>query len=294
MIIVGSQTGQLCNNLFVFAHLLANAMEHNYVICNPAFCRYAHHFKATKYSLTSAYPQSKFRFKYPFMLRKKLYRIINKLSRYGNVNTYSIIPVKTLDISQTHDAVGSNYDLENAVFIKLRHETPILIISGWLFRDHDSLGKHGDKVRHFFEPLNQYGEAVREIVRVARVDCDVLVGVHIRQGDYRDYSNGRYYYDTSEYVAIMRKVMGLWGDRRVKYLICSDQIHDETCFDDVPHTMGSHEVIEDLYAFAKCDYLIGPPSTFTQWASFYGKVPLCIIDHPQKILSIDQFCVWKG
>jgi len=29
-----------------------------------------------------------------------------------------------------------------------------------------------------------------------------------------------------------------------------------------------------IFSFAKCDYIVGPPSTFTSWASFYGDVPV--------------------
>ena len=32
--------------------------------------------------------------------------------------------------------------------------------------------------------------------------------------------------------------------------------------------------VEDLYALAACDYVLGPVSSFTQWASFYGSKPL--------------------
>jgi hypothetical protein len=32
--------------------------------------------------------------------------------------------------------------------------------------------------------------------------------------------------------------------------------------------------VGDLYALARCDYIMGPPSTYTQWASFYGNQPL--------------------
>jgi hypothetical protein len=44
---------------------------------------------------------------------------------------------------------------------------------------------------------------------------------------------------------------------------------------DLNVTWGSGHLVEDMYAFAGCDYLVGPPSTFTTWASFYGQVPLC-------------------
>jgi hypothetical protein len=38
--------------------------------------------------------------------------------------------------------------------------------------------------------------------------------------------------------------------------------------------MSRGSAVEDLYSLARCDYLLGPPSTFSLWASFYGNVPL--------------------
>ena len=47
----------------------------------------------------------------------------------------------------------------------------------------------------------------------------------------------------------------------------------------------------DLYALSLCDRLMGPPSTFSRWASFVNHVPLYFIfDKNQKIQSDSQFC----
>ena len=45
------------------------------------------------------------------------------------------------------------------------------------------------------------------------------------------------------------------------------------CFVLMDWTPGPGTEIGDLYSLAACDYIIGPPSTYTQWASFYGQVP---------------------
>ena len=55
--------------------------------------------------------------------------------------------------------------------------------------------------------------------------------------------------------------------------------------------MSSGVAVEDLYALAGCDLLIGPPSTFTQWASFYGKVPLYHAWSPDAAPTRDDFAV---
>jgi len=36
--------------------------------------------------------------------------------------------------------------------------------------------------------------------------------------------------------------------------------------------------IEDLYLLGYCDYIVGPNSSFSQWASFWGGVPLHVLD----------------
>ena len=42
--------------------------------------------------------------------------------------------------------------------------------------------------------------------------------------------------------------------------------------------LGPGSVVGDLYALARCDYIMGPPSTYTQWASFYGNHPMLSLD----------------
>ena len=47
--------------------------------------------------------------------------------------------------------------------------------------------------------------------------------------------------------------------------------------------------ITDLYALSKCDYIIGPPSSYSQWASFIGDVPLCPLLDSNMDISMDSF-----
>ncbi len=54
-------------------------------------------------------------------------------------------------------------------------------------------------------------------------------------------------------------------------------------FDSQPH------FITDLYTLAQCDYIIGPPSTYSMWASFYGNVPLLKIFSAVEEMSLVKF-----
>ncbi|MCW3058345.1 MAG: hypothetical protein JWQ02_166, partial [Capsulimonas sp.] len=46
-----------------------------------------------------------------------------------------------------------------------------------------------------------------------------------------------------------------------------------------------------MYSLSECDYILGPPSTFTAWASFYGQKPLYKILEPEAAVSLDDFYV---
>ena len=41
--------------------------------------------------------------------------------------------------------------------------------------------------------------------------------------------------------------------------------------------MAGGTAAEDLHLMSRCEFIIGPPSTFSLWASFMGQVPLCIV-----------------
>jgi hypothetical protein len=47
-----------------------------------------------------------------------------------------------------------------------------------------------------------------------------------------------------------------------------------------------------MYSLAKCDLIMGPISTYSTWASFYGKVPLYRIDNPENPVSLDNFKIY--
>jgi hypothetical protein len=102
----------------------------------------------------------------------------------------------------------------------------------------------------------------------------VLIGVHVRRGDYEQFVGGRYFYSLEQYAAVMDRVRALFPDQAVAFWVCSNESLSPDSFPGLAVFAGLGGIMEDLYALARCDYVIGPPSTFSAWASFYGQVPL--------------------
>jgi len=290
MITVVGKPGQLGNSLFLFANFLACALENNLKVANPAFDDYAEYFRTTSCDFFCRYPAQRTFFKGSRWTRGVLFSFCYYLAR---------LLVRMRVESRYLRAIAIDWEeevrLDKREFLDMADRTAILFVQGWLFRERSHFIKHADAIRAYFEPLEVFQHNVETLIKRAHRNCDVLVGVHIRHGDYKRFLNGKYFYEVQEYARVMERVERLHGDKRVGFLICSNAALDETSFAHFNYTFGNNHLIEDLYSFARCDFIIGPPSTYTMWAAFYGQVPLYMIedieaeemrfDHTQSFLS---------
>jgi hypothetical protein len=119
-----------------------------------------------------------------------------------------------------------------------------------------------------------------------------IVGVHIRRGDYKEWLDGVYYYTDDEYICILKCIEEQFETKgnKVKFLLCSNEkinLENYSGLDYIiiPDTSGAR----DLYALSKSDYIIGPPSSYSQWASFSGKVPVKFIMHANEKVYLSGF-----
>jgi len=130
------------------------------------------------------------------------------------------------------------------------------------------------------------------VVEPARRRGRFLVGVHVRQADYATFKGGRYFYTHEQYRKLMAQTEAAFGSENVSFLVSSDAPPPET-FAGLDVIYGNGHELEDLYALAECDRIVGPPSTYSKWASFYGQAPRCEILHPEQPIGPESFQVWS-
>jgi hypothetical protein len=133
-------------------------------------------------------------------------------------------------------------------------------------------------------------ERAAAAVVAARANGNIVVGVHRRRGDYAGWHGGRYLYTDAEYAATMRGVAELLGPG-VGFMICSNEDWEADSFGDLQVAPGPGHPVQDLEALAQCDFIIGPPSTFSAWASFMGEVPRYQIADPHSQPTRADFVV---
>ncbi len=289
MVILETKPGRLANRTFYFAYFIANAIEYGYRLYNPPFAEYADLFPAMAnqkriagYPIYVQLPQDAlFRYFYP--------RLHFHLPRLDTRNRW-----------HWRLQVTDEYDLNQADFTRAAR-TKICWPNGWMFRDHANLVKYRETIRDVFTPIPAVMTHAQQAVEQCRKSSSdaVVVGVHIRRTDYAEFLGGRYLFSLEQYAGFMRDFVRHWShERRIDFLICSDEVIDLQIFEGLAVRQSRGSAIEDLYTLAHCDYLLGPPSTFSMWASYWGQVPLCMLtdtqkeirpEEFQKILSMDHF-----
>ena len=120
----------------------------------------------------------------------------------------------------------------------------------------------------------------------------LMVGVHIRRGDYKTWNDGKFYFENDVYCDYMKQVAALFPDKHVHFYISTNvkiDYADFPCLDIVK--IPGAGVVDDLHALSQCDYIIGPVSTFSRWASFIGEKPLCFLYPDLKQITKESFSV---
>ena len=120
-----------------------------------------------------------------------------------------------------------------------------------------------------------------------RRDSDIVVGVHIRHGDYATFMDGRYFYSLQQYANAMHQIVDQLPGRRVSFLVCSNSAFTPGDFAGLNVTPGPGHLVEDMYALAETDFMFGPPSTYTGWASFYGDKPRSVMETADEPMDVN-------
>lgn len=81
------------------------------------------------------------------------------------------------------------------------------------------------------------------------------------------------------------------SNQKVRFLLCSNEKILTKPFEkeNLDICFSTNHFLEDMYSLAACDYILGVPSSYSMWASFYGKTPLRILDKKGMKISLKDF-----
>ena len=286
MIIIARNFGQLGNRLILSAHLIAAAREYNVTLANPCFAEYADFFESTAHDLWCRYPALpaavSTSLRAPLArsstapspaARRHLARSVYLAARSACHLRLTRWPANVIRLKSNQVC-----DLREPSFAEKARSSRLLLLLGWQFRSDSLMQQHADAIRDHFRPMPHHRQNVRQVIDPLRGEADVIVGVHVRHGDYANFQNGRYYYSVAQYASAMRRIADQLPGKRVSFLVCGNGVMTRRDFGELDVHFGPGHMVEDMYAFAETDLIIGPPSTFTGWAAFYGQTRRLVME----------------
>lgn len=276
MIFINATDGRTGNQLMILAHLLASSLEYNIPFFN-----------------FGKSPDKDFILKQDRTHISLHCPLLCKIAAYLTGYSFSRKCLKLLNISTMRD-YSCTADKYVPVIRQVAREKKHIIPFVWPYTDYNSLYKHQDACRNFVIPKPHYKQQAEAVIKEQRKRGGVLIGIHIRRTDYKTWFNGKYYFDLSVYEKAMQDMLRLCPEG-ARFIICSDEKFSSSDFSAIPENLlyfSRNPFIADFVLLASCDYIIGPPSTFSGYASFYGKVKkLTLFTSHQSIKSLEQFGV---
>jgi hypothetical protein len=293
-VIIASKAGRLGNRLIQGAHFMGNSLSKGYRLLNPSLGEYAAHFQGSACDPLCGFPE-------PWSSADPDFASECRGIAYGSAflagitASLGIIPgVTAVDIRRFDESEEGQVDLNGDVFGKLLESQKLILTMGWKFSDYEGIREHRDEIVRYFTPVEPLKKQAESTIRRAREYGEFVIGVHIRQEDYRFWKGGLHYYETESYAQWIRQCMEIFSDRKSAFMICSSNRLEPEVFRGLPVVFGPGTTVGDLHALSLCDRIMGPPSTFSMWSSYFGNTPLCMLMNGQQTLDAENFRLHLG
>lgn len=184
----------------------------------------------------------------------------------------------------------STREYRNNMFLKKKG---IHIIGSWYYRDYVSLFNHREDVLQFLK-FNESITALSKKFYDHNTENDSLsLAVHIRRGDYQSYRNGDYYYSDELYLSFVKSILHKTSKKITFFFFSNEMINIEKfrglgskCINVSEKNNG---IGFELSVMSNCDYIMGPPSTFSWWAAFYGNKKYLTLYKDKIDICLDDF-----
>ncbi len=269
--------------MFQTAHFIALSKTYGVKLSSIFLAPYCHYFSETEIDFFVRFPSKK-----TFFRNKKLkvgfYQLCSKL-----FSLISKIGFKTKYLEVIDLGWEKQLNIESDFFLKQASSKKLVVVMGWHFQHQINLYQFHEKICTYFTPKSFIVDKINSAITIQRKDSNLLVGVHIRRGDYTTFENGKYYYNDEVYVKTMSRIVSLFPNKKVKFIITSNECINANSFALFDFFILNGNAIEDLYSLAECDFVTGPPSTFSMWAAFYKLKPLYMIKDPEFEFTLSDF-----
>ena len=278
MIIANFPYGRLGNQLELAAHLIVFAETEKKTIALEFLEKAAQNFPFFEGDSLNLYPPSALSPALKKIIKRVLYKLIN----------YKVI--KQIDFLKKNEWIY--YDDEsssNNKDLSALKSAWLCTCKLWRFRSKYEIAKYYKVIKKVFTPNQNILDRGQQFIK--QLNSDVIIGVHIRWGDYKTEAPWLYH-DIEVYKSRMIEARNLFPGQKVGFIVCSEEGKELKELTELNCVYPQSDAITDLYTLAQCQYLIATSSTFSNWASYWGNIGLFTIsDRFKKIVKKTDFVI---
>ena len=278
MIIAYDTPGQLGNQLWAYSNLIAVAKEYNVSVIIILQQNYYKLLDADALQVAKrngVYVLDAGSYKGRLIRKFGAVFLKNKIKFFANILSVTIVAEGSIAIQKKIE----------------QSRKRLYIVNAWEQRIHtSSFLKENDFIRSVILPEAESRKKAADRIELLRQKFDVIVAVHIRRGDYKTFLDGKYYFEDDVYLQKMEQINHLLAPAKVVFAIFSNEKIDINNFSTINASFSNDNTpIGDMWGISLCDFIIGPLSTFSMWASFLKKVPLHFMQKNTEIKTMDIF-----
>ena len=280
-IILDHGGGELANQLWNYANVYAYTLERGYTLENPSFFEYGSYFSIPtppslfKFFFFNTFKNYTFRKKAP---RRKIWRKFYSIYKNCSALLHGSNVINHKDPNSHPYYLPPTKDSSDKLK-QLEEKGVDIYFNSWLFRNPIGLKNYHDSVRDYFCPRRDIENGVISRINDIRGRFQHVIGIHIRQGDYKIWRGGIYFIGQKRVREIIEEFVKIGGLEKAKtcFIIASDGAVDEKIFDGLNIHISKENAVFDLFLLSKTDAIIGSNSTFGAFASYYGDIPQIVM-----------------
>jgi hypothetical protein len=271
-IILVDAPGQMCNRLWSAASWISYCNENNYYLIWLGFYEYIKGFKLKEknsniYVLYGFWP--------------------NIINMY--ISKLCVLACRTIYFFDSGFGYLNFLYTEKSIENFKKSKMGILVMEGWpSIKPNNSLIYGYDHISSLFQVLKPPALSWKS-------NSVIKIGIHVRKGDYKNFKDGMFYYEDEVYVKnVLHLISQLNLDtQNISIFIASNCdnskniIKNKLPFHTLTNDFGTD--VDDLFALSQCQFILGPPSSFSCWAAYMGRSKLAFILNPHNLLSLTDF-----
>lgn len=264
-LVLADYVGRLGNRLYLFVHVLAVAMQQGLHVCNLTLQPYANWFDNLARNSWCHYPAPARGYPLHRWVRGTRALVEWLAHRQTRGGCAGWMGIRTVALGpQEH------LGMEKPAFMEICRNHRWVILWGWFFRADCYLERHQHSIREFLRLKKGLDPELESVLEINRKKYDWQIALHIRQGDFRTWSAGKFYIPPQVFSDHAWRILAAHPEKKIQFWVCSDEPVDLNLFPPETRTSPGFTLREDLRIITTCDFVLSGNSTLARVGAFLG------------------------